>query len=172
MLVLAALLFGAVLVVTEVTANAATTITPEKVTRIRNRCVENQAALNRLQTTDAFLRNDRGNLYRTIADKLMVPLNRRIASNSLDAGPLLTITSDYDDEYSRFFDAYVEYDNALTKLRSTDCDREPVAFYNALLDARDRRIKLSASNQAIRELIRQYGLAFTNFKTEFEKENP
>ena len=64
MLVLAALLFGAVLVVTEVTANAATTITPEKVTRIRNRCVENQAALNRLQTTDAFLRNDRGNLYR------------------------------------------------------------------------------------------------------------
>jgi len=171
-LVIVALVFGATFFAFGMKASAATTITPEKVARIRMRCVENQAVLNRLQTTDVFLRNDRGNLYRTISDKLMVPLNRRIAANSLDAGPLLKITSDYNEEYSRFFDAYVVYDNSLSKLRSINCDREPVAFYNALLDTRDKRAKLAASNQAIRELIRQYGLAFTNFKTEFESRNP
>lgn len=171
-LVLVALMFGAAFLSYERPAQAATTITPEKVARIRARCIENQANLNRLQTTDAFLRNDRGSLYRTIADKLMVPLNRRMAANSLDAGPLLKIASDYDDEYSRFFDAYIEYDNALRKVRGINCDREPVSFYNALLDARDKRAKLSASNQALRELIRQYGLAFTTFKADFEKENP
>ena len=166
------LLFSGVFVALELPASAATTsITPEKVTRIRTRCVENQAALNRLQKTDAFLRNNRGNLYQTIGDKLMVPLNRRLAANQLDAGPLLKIASDYNNEYSTFYDAYVEYDNALSKVRDTDCDREPVAFYNALLDVRDKRTKLSTSNQAIKELIRQYGASFTTFKTEYEKEN-
>jgi len=151
-------------------ARAASDITPEVVNRIRARCVENQATLNRLHQTDAFLRSDRGNLYQTIGNKLMVPMNRRLASNQLDGGALLTITSDYNAEYNRFYRAYVDYDNSLSKVLDTDCDREPVSFYNALLDAREKRIKLSESNVRIKELIRQYGTTFTEFKANFEKE--
>lgn len=171
MLVMAALILGAFFTVPDTEVNAAATITPEVITRIKSRCTENQAALNRLHQTDAFLRNDRGNLYRTIGDKLMVPLNRRLASNRLDGGAFLTITSDYNAEYNRFYRAYIDYDNALSIVLETDCNREPVAFYNALLDAREKRIKLSESNLQIKELIRQYGTTFSTFKENFEKEN-
>ncbi len=170
---MAMLLFSGFFVASELPAAAATTtIVPEKIARIRARCVENQAALNRLQKTDAFLRNDRGNLYRTISDKLMVPLNRRLAANQLDAGPLLKIAADYNREYSTFYDAYVGYDNALSKVRDIDCDREPVAFYNALLDTREKREKLASTNLAIKEFIQQYGVSFTTFKTDYDKANP
>lgn len=166
-----AFLMAALFVIAERPAQAATTtITPEKVARIRARCVENQAALNRLHQTDAFLRTDRGNLYRTISDKLMVPLNRRLAANQLDGGALITIAADYNTEYNRFYRAYIDYDNALSKVLEIDCDREPVAFYNALLDAREKRIKLSESNLSIKEHIRQYGVVFSDFKASYKKE--
>lgn len=167
----AALLFGVILVASAHHAGAAATITPEKIARIRSRCVENQAALNRLHQTDAFLRNDRGNLYRTISDKLMVPLNRRLASNQLDGGALLTITADYNDAYTKFYDQYIQYDNALSKVLEIDCTREPVAFYNALLVAREKRNDLSKTNQNIKDLVRQYGTTFTDFKAAYDKEH-
>ena len=151
-------------------AHASSDITPEVVARIRARCVENQAALNRLHQTDAFLRSNRGNLYQTISGKLMVPMNRRLASNQLDGGALLSITSDYNAEYNRFFQAYVDYDNALSKVLDTDCDRQPVSFYTALIDAREKRVALSQSNVKIKDYIRQYGATFAEFKTNFEKE--
>jgi hypothetical protein len=166
-----ALMVGAFFLIPSAQTSAATTISPEVIQRIRSRCVENQAALNRLHQTDAFLRNDRGNLYRTIGDKLMVPLNRRLASNQLDGGALLTVTSDYNTEYNYFYRAYIDYDNALSKVLDTDCNREPVAFYNALLDARQKRIKLSEHNTKIKENVTRYGVAFTEFKTAYEKEH-
>ena len=166
-----ALIMGAFFIWSERPVSAATTITPEIISRIEDRCTENQAALNRLHQTDAFIRINRGNLYRTISDKLMVPLNRRLASNQLDGAALLTVTSNYNQEYNRFYRAYIEYDNALSEVLETDCKRQPVAFYNALLDAREKRAVLSASNVKIKELIRQYGTDFTTFKTTFEKEN-
>lgn len=168
---MAALIVGAVFVLPSHSADAAVTITPEVIERIKNRCVENQAALNRLHQTDAFLRNDRGNLYRTISDKLMVPLNRRLAANRLDGGALLTITSSYNEEYDRFYRAYIDYDNALARVLEIDCTKEPVGFYTALLDAREKRLKLSESNQKIKQLVRDYGTAFTDFKTTYEKDN-
>ena len=165
-----ALLVGAVFILSGARANAAVTITPEMVERIKSRCIDNQAALNRLHQTDAFLRNDRGNLYRTIADKLMVPLNRRLASNQLDGGALLTITSDYNAEYNRFYRAYIDYDNSLSRVLEIDCTREPVTFYNALLDARTKRSALSKSNQKLKEYVRAYGVEFDDFKEAFEAE--
>lgn len=146
----------------------AVTITPEKIEKVKTHCTQNQASLNRLHQTDAFLRTNRGELYRTIADKLMVPLNRRLASNQLDAGSLLTITADYNNEYRTFFDAYIQYDNAMSKLLKIDCNKEPVSFYNGLVDAREKRIELSKSNKAIQGYIQTYGVEFTKFKESYE----
>lgn len=169
--IVSSLVLGGVVAVTgHQSANAALTVTPEKIESIKNHCTENQATLNRLHQTDAFLRTNRGELYRTISDKLMVPLNRRLASNQLDAGNLLTITADYNKEYRTFFDAYISYDNAMSELLRVDCNREPVSFYNALVDAREKRQVLSKSNQAIQDLIRNYGTEFTSFKKDYEAE--
>ncbi len=159
---------GGLFILFNQTANATTTITPETIEKIRNHCTENQATLNRLHQTDAFLRINRGELYRTIGDKLMVPLNRRLASNQLDAGSLLTITADYNNEYRTFFNAYIEYDNEMTKLLSIDCSKEPVTFYNALVNAREMRDTLSSSNKALQDIVRAYGTEFTTFKSNYE----
>ena len=166
-----ALSIGAIFIVAGSSVGASTTITPEVIERIKSRCVENQAALNRLHQTDAFLQNDRGNLYRTIGDKLMVPLNRRLASNQLDGGPLVTVTSSYNAEYDLFYRAYIDYDNALSKVLDIDCRKEPVAFYTALIEARQKRVTLSESNEKLKDFVRQYGAAFTDFKTSYEMEN-
>lgn len=169
---MAVMSIGLVTIQVRTAAATTTTITPEVIARIREHCVENQAALNRLHQTDAFLRNDRGDLYRTISDKLMVPLNRRLASNQLDGGNLVTIAAEYDNEYDKFYSAYIDYDNALSKLLKIDCDNEPVAFYNALIEARAKRASLSQINQAIKDLVRQYGVGFSDFKSNYEKANP
>lgn len=152
-------------------AHAEIVITEAQMERIRNTCIENQATLNRLHQTDAFLRNDRGNLYRTISDKLMVPFNRRLASNQLDGSKFLTITADYNKAYTKFYDAYIEYDNAMVKLLAVDCVKQPVSFYNALLEARAKRVALSSVNQVITGLIKEYQATFTTFKASFLKES-
>lgn len=170
--VTAGLLVGGLLFLTHVqTTSAAADITPEVIERIKSRCTENSATLNRLHKTDASIRTDRGNLYRTISDKLMVPLNRRLAANQQDASGLLTITSNYNDEFTKFSKAYVDYDNSLAKVLDIDCSKEPVAFYSALTDARAKRTALSVNNQRIKEYIREYGTTFTSLKQKFEQEN-
>lgn len=165
-----ALGFGLFIVSATSFARSDENITQEKIARIRDHCVENQASLNRLHQTDAFLRTNRGNLYRTISDKLMVPLNQRLVANRLDGGNLITIAADFDTEYDRFYTAYIAYDNALTELLAVDCSKQPVTFYNALLEARTKRAELSSSNQKLKRLIRQYGDAFGVFKTAQLKE--
>lgn len=150
-------------------ASAAVIVTPERIANIRVNCVENQASLNRLHQTDTSLRNNRGNLYRSIGDKLMSPLNARIKSNDLDASKLTKITVAYNDAYGRFFKDYIAYDEALTKLLSVNCTKEPVAFYNALLDAREKRDELSASNKELVRLISEYKKEFDAFHADFLK---
>ena len=142
-------------------------MTPELTQQVRDRCVENQATLNRLHQADAFLRNDRGDLYRTISDKLMVPLNRRLADNQLDGSALIAITADYNKTYSQFYDDYIAYDNALSKVLKIDCTKEPVTFYTTLIDARQKRYILSNDNQALIKLIKSYGTEFDHFHTSF-----
>ncbi len=162
------LAFAGVLFLLPKQTDAAATVSPELITRIKTHCIENQATLNRLHQTDAFLRTDRGNLYRTISDKLMIPLNRRLASNKLDGGALLTITADYNTQYNKFYDAYIDYDNSLSKVLKIDCSEQPVAFYNGLLDAREKRAELSKINLQIKEYVRQYGKTFTDLKQSYK----
>ena len=101
----------------------------------------------------------------------MVPFNRRVASNQLDPGNLLTIAAEYNSEYNKFYSTYIAYDNALSQVLDIDCSREPVAFYNALLEARDKRQELSKINTTIKDLVWRYGKEFGEFKTNYEKEH-
>lgn len=171
LLIAGLIIFASFFLVGSLQTNAAAEISQEKIAKIRERCTENLAALNRLHQTDAFLRNDRGNLYRTISDRLMVPLNRRLADNQLDGSVLINITADFNKEYSKFYSKYVSYDNAMSSLLKIDCSRQPVAFYNALVDARAKRLELSTINLRLKELIRSYGVGFADFKSAYESED-
>lgn len=144
-------------------------ITDQQIAAIRTNCTEIQGTLNRLQQSDLLLRTDRGELYRTIADKLMVPLNQRIASNQLDGGKLVAITAEFDSEYQEFYDAYKEYDMALVAASQIDCVKRPTQFYDAVAVARTKRQALGKANQQLVKLISDYKREFTAFRSTLEK---
>lgn len=140
-------------------------ITDAQITAIRTHCTDIRGALNRLQQTDTLLRYNRGQLYRTIVDKLMSPLNQRIASNQLDGAELVATTAQYNKEYQVFFDAYKNYDIELSQLLSIDCTKQPTSFYGKLSDVREKRIKLHESSVKIIELATQYKGQYDIFRS-------
>ncbi len=168
-LILLSGVFGAVLlaVVSTQTSQAEVVISQKQIRSIQTHCVENQAALNQLHQTDAFLRIDRGNLYRTISDKLMTPLNTRLTANELPNDALVAVTKQFNAQYQQFYKNYITYDTSLSKLLSIDCTKEPVGFYNALIKTREDRQQLSVSNQALVQLIVNYKALFDQFKASF-----
>ena len=140
-------------------------INDAQITSIRSHCTELQATLNRIRRADTLLRTDRGRIYRTIADKLMVPLNQRIASNKLDGSELVATTAKYNAEYQLFFDAYRSYDASLAATLSIDCTKQPTTFYDKLAIARSDRSKLHDSSVKLIGLAKQYRAQFDTFKT-------
>lgn len=151
-------------------AQAETYVSPEKIDLIKTHCTENQATLNTLHQNDTFLRTNRGDVYRTVNDKLMLPFNQRLAANQLDGGQLITTAATFKAAYARFFDSYISYDNALVEVLKIDCKEKPEKFYTALTNAREKRAELSEANQAIVRIINDYYKAFKDFKTNFSEQ--
>lgn len=140
-------------------------ITDAQIQTIRTHCTDLLATLNRLQRADLLLRYDRGQLYRSTADKLMVPLNQRIASNQLDGSDLLAITAKFNDEYQVFTNSYSVYDTSLSVVLAIDCTKQPTTFYDKLAIARNERSKLHDSSGKLIALAKQYRTQFDTFKT-------
>ncbi len=139
-------------------------ITDSQIAMIKTHCTDLQASLNRLHQSDTLLRFNRGELYRTISDKLMVPLNQRIASNQLDGSTLVQITANYNTSYQTFFDSYKVYEVSLSAALSTDCVRQPTTFYDQVADARAKRIALHTASVRLVELAGQYKKSFGDFR--------
>lgn len=141
-------------------------ITDVQLRAIRAQCTELQATLHRVHQGDALLRHNRGQLYKTISDKLMVPLNQRIASNQLDGSSLVSVTATYNTTYQSFYDSYKAYENAISSAMRIDCSKNPTQFYDAVADARQKRMKLHADSSKLVSLAGQYKKAFDTFRDE------
>lgn len=139
-------------------------ITDAQIAAIRTQCTDIQGTLNRLKQADTLLRYNRGQLYRTIVDKLMSPLNQRIASNQLDGADLVATTAAYNKEYQTFFESYKDYDTGLSQLLTIDCTKQPTSFYDKLIDVRRQRIALHQSSARMIELAGQYKKQFDVFQ--------
>lgn len=149
-------------------ASAVVPISDVTIQQVKLRCIENQAAINRLKQTDAFLRIDRGSLYQDISGKLMTPLNERIAEAQLDGNRLAGITADFSRQYDVFYSNYISYNLELEDLLQIDCKREPRDFYNLLVSVREKRQALDVSNKKLVSLVVDYRSAFKDFRTEFD----
>ena len=140
-------------------------ISDAQIASIRMHCTELQTTLNRIRQADTLLRSDRGLIYRAVVDKLMVPLNQRVASNQLDGSDLVATTAKYNAEYQLFFDAYRTYDASLAATLTIDCTKQPTTFYDKLAIARNERSKLHDSSGKLIALAKQYRTQFDTFKT-------
>ena len=155
--IISAILLGATQVITgTVQAETSAPMTEAHIARIRNNCVEAQSSLNQLHASDALLRVNRGQLYEAISTKLMAPLNSRVSLNKLDGVTLVSTTVQYEKEFDEFRANYQSYEEAMSKALDINCTEQPVAFYDSVTDAREKRQKVHDSTQAIQKTIKQY----------------
>lgn len=162
LLVLASVVFGS-----QLTSRAVDkAITDTQIESIKTHCIQIQATLNQLQQSDTLLRYNIGASYRTMSEKLMVPLNQRIAATEFDGSELIGITAEYNKSYQDFYQKYRNYNNKLQAAMKINCIDEPELFYDALDTARQRRIDLHKSSNQLIDLLKEYKKAVKTFRTE------
>ena len=143
-------------------------MTDAMLAHIRETCSSVQANLNRLHASDALLRVNQGQVLLAISNRLMSPLNSRIAINQLDGGKMTSITSTYVTQFDAFSVAYQQYEEAMTRTMQTDCTKQPAAFYTALVDARTKRTAVHDRMVDLRKSLTDYETEFTTFSAGFK----
>lgn len=145
-------------------------MTEAHIQRIKASCVQARANLYQLHASDGLLRVNRGELFQSLTNKMMVPFNSRVALNQLDSGKLVSITSQYGEELDQFVSTYRAYEEAMTDVLELDCTKQPVAFYDGVADARKKRQQVHTHAEALRKLAREYRDAFNVFARDFKEE--
>ena len=145
-------------------------MTDAHIQRIKASCLQARANLYQLHASDGLLRVNRGELYQSFSSKLMVPFNSRVALNQLDSGKLVSITSQYSKQLDGFINTYRDYERAMSQVLELDCTKQPVAFYDGVADAREKRRKVYTHSEALRKLTRDYREAFDIFARDFKEE--
>lgn len=144
-------------------AQTSAPMTEAHIARIRGNCVEAQSQLQQINASDALLRVNRGQLYESISTKLMAPLNSRIALARMDGADLVTITVEYEKAVNAFRNDYQQYAESLAQALTIKCRDQPVAFYDNVRAARDKRAKVAADVVALQDVIKKYKATFEVF---------
>ncbi len=145
-------------------------MTEEHIARIRTNCVDAQSSLFQLHATDGYLRVNRGQIYESISTKLMAPFNSRLVLNRIDTGTLLPIASEYESELRAFRQQYIQYEEAMSDVIRIDCVNQPVAFYDKVVDTREKRRLTHESTVRLQQLIERYGSEVDAFSARFSKD--
>lgn len=141
-------------------------ITDAQAESVRTHCIQIQATLNQLQQSDTLLRYNVGASYRTMSEKLMVPLNQRIAATNFDGSALVRITAEYNKEYQDFYKKYRTYNEKLQAVMKLDCIDEPKEFYAALATARQTRTDVYKASNLLIGLLKEYKKEVRTFQHE------
>lgn len=131
-------------------------MTDERVAVIKTNCKAALGSLDRLHASDGLLRVNRGQLFESISTKLMAPFNARLASNQLERGQLVKLSEEYTIRLDTFRSDYQDYEKAMTRTLAIDCTRQPVAFYDGVVETRTKRQKLHDSAALLQKSVRDY----------------
>lgn len=143
-------------------------MTEAHIARIRANCIETKSTLQQIHATDAGLRVNRGQIYESIATKLMAPLNSRLVLNRLDSDTFLTIADEYEQQLQAFRLQYQQYEEAMSATLRINCVNQPVAFYDSVTDTRTKRQATHDATIQLHKTIEKYGLEVKNFADNFE----
>jgi hypothetical protein len=160
---------GAVGIQAVVQAQDSAPMTEDHIRRIRSNCIKAQTTLNQLHASDALLRVNRGQLYESLATKLMTPLNTRIGLNKLDNTDLTAVSSQYDRQLGEFRVNYQQYEEAMSKTLKINCTNQPVAFYDSVADTRNKRAITHTSTVQLHKTIQDYKVKFEEFANKFKE---
>lgn len=159
----------AVLALLAGTAHAKTTLTDDQRLKVQANCQSVKSVLNQLKVSDALLRVNRGQLYESIATKLMDPFNNRLSTNSITNSTLTTTTSAYRQTLANFRNDYIAYADSLIVTIAIDCQSRPDDFHNSLESTRSLRIKVHDDVVKINSLITEYQTGVNAFLTSYQQ---
>lgn len=144
-------------------------LTPDQVTRVKENCVSIKSSLNQLHASDALLRVNRGQIYESMASKLMDNFNDRLAGNRLDNKAMTTVTSNYRDALTIFRLDYIAYEQKLSEALRIDCVAQPNSFHKKLEEARELRGKVHEDVLRLHRFIDDYRTSVGDFLLNFER---
>jgi len=149
--------------------SAQSTITSEQAASIRENCSAIKNTLNQLHVSDAYLRVNRGQLYESIATKLMDRFNSRLQSNDFDPAEFTTLTKDYRTTLNDFRAHYQTYEQQLSVALDTDCTKKPTEFYVAVESARSKRVQVNKDVTELNSYIIKYQDSLSAFYDRYKQ---
>lgn len=167
--IVAVLAFGSLFVITPAVHADPGNIPPETQTSIQNSCTEIKNTLARLEVSDKLLRVNRGQVYESMAKKLMDRFNARLGSNSLDNRAMLTVTTSYRSLLDTFRSDYISYNSKLNEAMRVDCVADPVRFAHTIADARTMRATVHQDVLKLHRAIDDYRMAVGDFLLNYER---
>jgi len=150
-------------------AAAADDLTPEQAERIKTNCVTIKSSLSQLHASDALLRVNRGQVYESMASKLMETFNGRLSSNRLDNRAMVAVTTNYRNTLTTFRTDYIAYEKKLSEAIRIDCTTQPYTFHAALQEARTLRGAVHDDVSELHLLIDDYRSSVGGFLVNFER---
>lgn len=144
-------------------------LTPEQTERVKLNCVSIKNTLSQLHASDALLRVNRGQVYESMASKLMDTFNTRLANNRLDNKAMTTVTSNYRTALNNFRLDYIAYEQKLSDAIKTDCATQPNTFHTTLEEARTLRKKVHEDVIKLHRYIDDYRTSVSDFLLNYER---
>lgn len=122
---------------------------------IVQRCSELETAIDQLQRRDLVSRTNLGREYESVSRE-MDALNQRLHANNLDNHAFLQLFSDFNNATSQFRDAYVHYDDGVSKLLGVNCQQHPQDFDTQLASVKDLRGAVDGAATRAASILGQY----------------
>ena len=144
-------------------------LTPDQASRVKANCVSIKNSLSQLHASDALLRVNRGQVYESMAAKLMDTFNDRLAGNRLDNKAMTTVTANYRSALTTFRTDYIAYEQKLSEAIRIDCPAQPNTFHAALEQARTLRSKVHDDVVRLHRVIDDYRSSVNDFLLNYER---
>jgi len=157
------------LALTTHTSATAEDLSPEQIKLVKLNCISAKSSLTQLHASDALLRVNRGQVYESMASKLMDNFNTRLNNNSLDSKAMTTVTSNYRTALNTFRSDYIAYEEKLSAALRVDCNAQPNTFYATVQDARKLRDTVHQDVARLHRLIDDYRSSVGDFLLNYER---
>lgn len=144
-------------------------LTESQIELVRGNCHNVKNTLNQLHASDALLRVNRGRVYESLSNRLMVPFSSRLSANGVDNRATLTVGSSYRDSLDAFRNEYRQYEQKLSQAIKIDCQAEPLLFHQTLEDARKGRKKVHDSVIKLHRVIDDYRSVANDILVNFQE---
>lgn len=125
-----------------------------------NMCQRVKTRLKQIKLSDAVTRVNYGQVYESLSVNVMAPTNLRLVANNLNSVELLTITDNYQKQFTQFRQHYVSYEEKLSQVLEISCEQDPIQLTKNLPDLRQLRQQLHTDTENLRQLATSYQTKF------------